>query len=147
MTTPLPTNRQAAVRKRRPKPERRVFICDDDLEFADELSSALTMVGFAAETLKGGKTAAAVIADFRPHTILLDIYMPPPDGFEVLDIVGRDTRRSEISLILASGSGPLLLEVAARFCVARSIRLAGAFEKPVRLADIIRLCDMPAPAT
>lgn len=147
MTAPLPTRRKPAPPPRRPlpRPARRIFICDDDLEFADELASALVTMGFAVETLKGGRTADSVIADFAPHTILLDIYMPPPDGFEVLNIVGNDPRRPEISLIMMSGSGPTLLEVAARFCLARGIRLAGAFEKPIRLAEIVRLCEDAAP--
>lgn len=147
MTAPLPTSRKPAPPPRRPlpRPIRRIFICDDDLEFADELASALVGMGFAVATLKDGRKAGEVIADFQPHTILLDIYMPPPDGFEVLNIVGNDPRRAEMSLIMMSGSGATLLDVAARFCQARDIRLAGAFEKPIRLADIVRLCEAAAP--
>jgi CheY-like chemotaxis protein len=151
MTTPLPTGRKQALkpaprRRSPPRAERRVFVCDDDLEFADELASALSLTGFSVETLAGGNTVEAVLAAFQPHVILLDVYMPPPDGFEVLNILARNPRRAEISLILASGSGPTLLEVAARYCMARGLRLAGVFEKPVRLADIARLCEMPPAA-
>ena len=35
-----------------------------------------------------------------------------------------------------------LLEVAARFCVARRMRLGGAFQKPLNLMEVLRACEM-----
>ena len=146
MVAPLPVVKPDARRQAEAGlPPRRVFICDDDLEFADELASALTRRGFEVRTLAGVDSPVALLSDFKPDTVLLDIYMPPPDGFEILGHVARDPRRDDISLVMMSGSGTALLEMAARFCLAHRIHLAGAFQKPLMLQEIERLCRAPQP--
>jgi DNA-binding response OmpR family regulator len=126
------------------RPPGRIFICDNDLDFAEELASGLATSGFEVITLAGAASPNEVFASFQPNVLLLDIFMPPPDGFEVLDQLRGDPRHQDMSLVLISGAGTNLLDVAARFCVARKMRLAATLEKPLKLADIIRICAIHA---
>ncbi len=135
----------------RPRPARmpvavktapRVFICDDDLEFAQELAEGLAANGFEARTLAGNRSATQVVDGFLPDMILLDIYMPPPDGFEMINHIRDASGCKDVPLVLMSGADPGLLEVATRFCIARNVRLAAAFRKPVDLGNIIRVCNI-----
>jgi DNA-binding response OmpR family regulator len=118
----------------------RVFICDDDLDFARELAEGLIANGFETRTLAGGLPATEIFDGFVPGIILLDIFMPPPDGFEMINHICALSNRREMSLILMSGAGTDLLEVASRFCIARRLRLAAVFQKPIDLREIVRLC-------
>lgn len=122
------------------RPPGRIFICDDDLDFAEELASGLATGGFETATLAGASSPYKIFDRFQPNVLLLDIFMPPPDGFEVLDQLRSDPRHKDTSLVLMSGAGTNLLDVAARFCVARKMRLAATLEKPLKLAEIIRIC-------
>lgn len=118
----------------------RVFICDDDQEFSTEIASSLTLSGFQVRTLQDGKSPVEIFELFRPDIVFLDIFMPPPDGFEVMDHIGRDTRRDDFTLALLSGADGTLLEVAGRFCQARGIRTAAILRKPVSLSAILQVC-------
>lgn len=142
---PLPLSHRPGPRRRtaaaRPG---RVFICDDDLYFARELAEGLDANGFETRTLAGNHSATDILDSFAPGMVLLDIFMPPPDGFEMINHIRTVSGRREMSLILMSGAGTDLLEVASRFCVARKLRLAAAFQKPVDLREIVRLCRIHA---
>ena len=140
---PLPSRRSAQPLQRplrTPRTASRVFICDDDLDFADELSSSLTVAGFDVRTLRDGKSPTEIFELFMPDIVLLDIYMPPPDGFEVMNHIVRDTRARPISLMLASGADDGMLEVARQFCGARGLTPAAVFRKPIRLSEVLRIC-------
>lgn len=129
------------------RPPGRVFICDDDLDFAEELASGLVTSGFETATLAGVSSPNEIFESFSPDVLLLDIFMPPPDGFEVLNQLRNDLRYKDMPLILMSGASTSLLDVAARFCVARKMRLTATFEKPLKLADIIRICNIHTGST
>jgi PleD family two-component response regulator len=142
---PLPLNyklrpaRGATVKVKSP---RRVFICDDDLDFAEELAQGLSASGYETRTLASDASAIRILETFRPDLMLLDIYMSPPDGFEMINHMRQSAENREIPLVLISGAGAGLLEVATRFCIARKLRLAAAFQKPLNLLEIIRVCDV-----
>jgi DNA-binding response OmpR family regulator len=126
-------------------PAGRVFICDDDLAFAEELAAGLSGCGLDVVTLAGGRPLTDIFENFQPDIVLLDIFMPPPDGFEVMNQARAASRRDDIVWVLMSGAGTSLLDVAARFCVARNMRLAATLQKPLNLAEIARLCAVHAP--
>jgi DNA-binding response OmpR family regulator len=118
----------------------RIFICDDDFSFSVELAEFLTSSGFEVRTLRDGKSPIEIFELFRPDIVFLDIYMPPPDGFEIMNHIAQDTRQRDITVILMSGATDSVLEVARRFCQAREIKAAAVLSKPIRLADVIKIC-------
>lgn len=138
---PLPIYRSSPLGVIRPRPEcLRVFACDDDLDFAAELASALAASGYEVRTLLDGKTPTEIFELFAPDIVLMDIYMPPPDGFEMVNHIAQSIRHRNISLALISGSDPTVLETAAHFCQGRGITPAAVLQKPVKLNDILRVC-------
>jgi len=62
---------------------RRVLVVDDEEYITDLLGTALRFVGCDVRVATTGQEALAQIAEFSPEMILLDVMMPPPDGFEV----------------------------------------------------------------
>jgi CheY-like chemotaxis protein len=137
---PLQTSRPPSGGLRTNPESLRVFICDDDMDFATELASALTASGFEARTLANGKTPTEIFELFAPDIVLLDIFMPPPDGFEMMNHIAQNIRHKHISLALISGAETRQLETATHFCAARGITPAAVLQKPVRLSDILGVC-------
>jgi two-component system LytT family response regulator len=71
----------------------RVAIVDDEQPARDALREYLASapgVEIVAECANGFEAVKAVSA-LRPDLLLLDVQMPKLDGFEVLELVGRDT--------------------------------------------------------
>jgi len=131
---------------RQPLPSpRRIFICDDDGAFASELTEALSGQGFAVAALDPSKRPVHQIMAFQPDVLLLDIYMPPPDGFEIVNHLHGTEGSREMTLVLMSGAAMDLLGVATRFCLARNLRVAGSFQKPLKLAELVRACNARLP--
>ena len=125
----------------RTRPEAlRVFICDDDQAFADELACALAASSFEARTLRDGRTPVEIFELFAPDVVLLDIFMPPPDGFEMMNLIAQHSRRRNTSLVLMSGADAGLLDTATNFSIGRGIKPTAVLRKPVRLADILAIC-------
>jgi|SRR6185312_11217530 len=118
----------------------RVFVCDDDLDFAAEVASALAASGFEARTLKDGRTPVEIFELFKPDVVLLDIYMPPPDGFEIINHIAQNKGGSSISIALMSAADAQMLDVTTRFCTDRGLKPAAVLQKPVRLNDILTVC-------
>jgi CheY-like chemotaxis protein len=137
---PLQTIRPASAKLRTNPESLRVFVCDDDMDFATELASALTASGFEARTLANGKTPKEIFELFAPDVVLLDIFMPPPDGYEMINHIAQNIRHKYVALALISGAESEQLLTAQQFCSARGIVPAAVLQKPVRLADILSVC-------
>ncbi len=74
-----------------PAPLRLAIVDDEELAraVAREYLSAMTSVEIVAECANGFEAVKAV-AEQHPDVLLLDVQMPKLDGFEVLELVGRD---------------------------------------------------------
>jgi CheY-like chemotaxis protein len=62
----------------------KVLIVDDDLEFAANAHSAITIAGHEVEVARDGDQAIAAQRRFHADTVILDVFMPVADGFETL---------------------------------------------------------------
>ena len=60
----------------------KVLVVDDDNDIAESLSILLGMRNLHARFVLGGLAALDMVPNWRPHAILLDIWMPNLDGFE-----------------------------------------------------------------
>jgi CheY-like chemotaxis protein len=74
-TTPTPPPVTAAV-------SRRILVVDDNMDGADALAIVLRMAGHETRLAHGGPEALALVEEFRPEVIFLDLGMPSMDGFE-----------------------------------------------------------------
>jgi DNA-binding response OmpR family regulator len=65
-----------------PEHERRVLVVDDDLSIQGFLVDALADEGYAVRTAANGRDALAILHEWRPDLILLDLMMPEMDGWQ-----------------------------------------------------------------
>jgi len=78
----------------------RILVVDDDQDSADLLSRWLTMEGYEIVTAKSGVEALQAIGQSRPDLVLLDLMIPPPDGFAVIRAAKRDRDMSTIPVVV-----------------------------------------------
>ena len=65
-----------------PKHDRRVLVVDDDVSIQGFLVDALADEGYAVRTATNGQDALAILREWRPDLILLDLMMPEMDGWQ-----------------------------------------------------------------
>lgn len=80
---------------------RQILVADDEPRILTFLTRALTTCGFAVDCARTGATAIQLV-DRRPYDlVLLDLMLPPPDGFEVLRHI-QELRPSQEVLVLSA---------------------------------------------
>ncbi len=81
---------------------RRVLLVDDDPDIADMLRQALPESDFSLESALDGETGLRAIEAKRPDILLLDLIMPHPDGFEVIERLREDPSTKDLPIIVIS---------------------------------------------
>lgn len=77
-----------------------VLVVDDDAVSRNTLTQAIQGAGFEVAVVGSGGEALAWLAANTPSVILLDLVMPPPDGYVILRAVRRDRRTAEIPVVV-----------------------------------------------
>ena len=65
-------------------PQRRVPVVDDDDDLRGLVCDVLTDEGHQVRDARNGRDAMAVLSEWRPDVILLDLQMPEMDGWTFL---------------------------------------------------------------
>lgn len=58
----------------------RLLVVDDEAEICETMEEYFTLHGFAVRTAGDGQAMRAVLADFMPEVVLLDLNLPGEDG-------------------------------------------------------------------
>lgn len=136
----------------------RALVVDDESSLAELLTMALRYEGWEVKTTLLGRDAIALVREFRPDVIVLDIMLPDIDGLDVLRrvradgfdgpvlfVTAKDSVRDRIVGLTASGDDYVtkpfsLEEVIARLrgLLRRSARAISALDDPeVRVGDLV----------
>ena len=82
----------------------RAVVVDDEESLTDLLSMALRYEGWEVRTASDGVHALAVVREFRPDVIVLDIMLPDIDGLTVLSRLRAADVRTPILFLTAKDS-------------------------------------------
>ena len=77
-----------------------VLVVDDDPAVRASLRRALRLEGYSVGLAGDGAEALAAVDADAPDVIVLDLMMPPPDGFEVLYRLRQDPELRELPVII-----------------------------------------------
>ena len=86
-------------------PLRRVLVVEDDRDMAFAIRRNLEADGYCVELASDGASAISRAELSRPHVIVLDVMIPPPDGWTVL-LTLRD-RGADVPILLLTARGQL----------------------------------------
>jgi len=82
----------------------RAVVVDDEASLTDLLTMALRYEGWEVRSASDGATAIALIRDFRPDVVVLDVMLPDIDGLGVLHRLRADGRDTPILFLTAKDS-------------------------------------------
>jgi CheY-like chemotaxis protein len=84
---------------------RRVLLVDDSVDAAEAMSMLLETLGHEVRVMHDGPSALAMVDEFAPEVVILDIGLPGMNGFDVArDLRTRDVTKSAL-LIALTGYG------------------------------------------
>lgn len=93
---PLPSNNSS---------KEKILIVDDDVQVQKLFTGVLSPHGYQTEVASNGFEAGVKIMSFKPGLILLDLYMPGIDGFDVCRKVKDNPATAHIKILVITGYG------------------------------------------
>ena len=113
--------------------EVRVLVVDDLDDAAQALAMLLNVSGYSARTASDGESALAIVEEFKPHCVLLDVQMPGINGLELTRRL-RARYKDDIVLVAVTGG------------TADDAKVAGTFElvdhyltKPIEIEKLEKI--------
>lgn len=82
----------------------RVLVIDDDQWLVDEYARTLTTAGYTVERAGNALDAMETIDRLKPEIIILDLFMPGPNGIVLLHEVKSHSDLNQIPIILVSNA-------------------------------------------
>lgn len=82
----------------------KMVVVDDNVDGAESLSELLELLGHEVMVANDGPTGLAIVTEFHPDVILLDIGLPGMDGYEVARRIRADFGRGPM-IVAVSGYG------------------------------------------
>lgn len=127
-------------------PIQRILIADDSEDDRQLFSAMLRAIQPDWEILlaESGAEALAALREQRPDLMLLDIFMPEMDGWQVLEAKKQDASVSEIPVILISAEDPAQRPLAAEFILASTkegLSVSKLLDCSRALSDLLRRPD------
>ena len=120
----------------------RLLAIDDDADSAELVVRIAKKAGYEALPMLTTGSLKEEISRWRPDVVTLDLSMPDRDGIETLTILQDCGFRGQV--IVISGHEGWLREAASSLAVARGLRIAKHFSKPIDLRELCELlADLP----
>ncbi len=76
-----------------------IMVVDDNEEMLRLLEYALELEGYGVITAADGISTLALLDECKPDLVILDIVMPGPDGYQVLESIRQ---RSDVPVVMLS---------------------------------------------
>lgn len=84
---------------------KKILVAEDDKFLANAYRVKLEKAGFEPKMAVDGNDVLAILKDFVPDAIMLDLVMPNRDGFSTLEEIKKDPRLKNIPVLVASNLG------------------------------------------
>lgn len=82
--------------------QRKVLLVDDARPLLELLSVVLQKLDFEVLTAENGERALVLVEKERPDVVLLDIFMPGLDGFQVCRRI-KENKNFQVKVVLCTG--------------------------------------------
>jgi CheY-like chemotaxis protein len=82
----------------------KILVADDNSNVQKTVALALADLGVEVVAVNNGEAAVRKLADVSPDLVLADIFMPVRNGYEVCEYVKKDSRYSNVPVVLLVGA-------------------------------------------
>jgi len=86
-----------------------MIVVDDELDICETLADYFELQGFDVKMARNGQELKALLPDFNPHIVLLDLNMPGEDGLTLTRYLRANTRAGVIMVTAAAGSVDIIV--------------------------------------
>jgi DNA-binding response OmpR family regulator len=123
-----------------------ILIADDSPEIRTLYGTCLRVKGHEVREAADGREAVERVRQQTPDLLILDVWMPRMNGFEVLDVLRNDSAASTMRVILLSvlGDGDSRLEAFAGGAVEYLVKGLGLEEFVIRIEAVLAEPAVPA---
>jgi len=83
--------------------KKKILIVDDEEQSRKLLTKILSKQGYEIENAADGFEAGTQVLEFKPDLVLLDLYMPGMDGFEVCRKIKENPKTAIIVVVAVTG--------------------------------------------
>jgi two-component system alkaline phosphatase synthesis response regulator PhoP len=119
-------------------PQTKVLLVDDDPDFVKAAKAMLETKPYKVIVAYDGKEGLAKARSENPDVIILDVMMPPPDGYAVCADLKRDPKYRKIPIILLTAVMQALPHTL--YTIEKGLRTEAddTIDKPVKPEELIR---------
>lgn len=117
----------------------RMLVIDDEEDICDLIAEIAMRHGLDVKTISNPENVAALLVEFKPGLIMLDLMMPGIDGVEMLRLLAEHVKDAKLCLI--SGSDTRVLNSARRLGSAHGLDVVAALEKPLSIPTLNNLFE------
>ncbi|MCK0526685.1 MULTISPECIES: response regulator transcription factor [unclassified Anaerobiospirillum] len=82
-----------------------IFYVEDDNSIREIVLYTLHSMGFEARGFEDGQSFLKALENHKPSLIMLDVMLPDYDGVELLKIIKRQAKTSDLPVIMATARG------------------------------------------
>jgi len=111
----------------------KILVIDDDAQIRNAIQDALEVAGYGVVTAANGKQGLREFLTARFDMVIVDIFMPEQDGFEVLRELGRTSRQAKVLVISGGGTYGLRRQA---LLWAEQLRVRHTLSKPFTLEEL-----------
>ncbi len=83
----------------------KIVLADDEPDLRAVYAACLRQAGYQVLEAADGREAVALVAAHRPALLILDVWMPHLNGFEVLDELREDPLATNLKVVMLSNLG------------------------------------------
>jgi DNA-binding response OmpR family regulator len=116
---------------------KRILVVEDEQEVLGAIAAALIQEGFAVVGAQNGEEAIKSIDENAPDLLIVDLFLPERDGFDVLaHSVKKNAQRPVVAM---TGGGAHKLEKKTFLDTAILAGASATLEKPFGKAELLRI--------
>jgi DNA-binding NtrC family response regulator len=116
-------------------PVRKVLVVDDEEDVLFIVAKLLKDNGYEPTVLSDSRLVLDCLKSGNFPLALIDLWMPSPNGLELLDAIGRACPETRVVIMTAAGDWDTYMEC-------RSHHAVDCISKPVRRAELLRLVQL-----
>jgi len=83
----------------------KILIVDDDIQATTLLHEILSVHGFETTVINDSSRAIETANLIQPNVFVLDLMMPPPDGFKLCRMLRADAKFKETPILIVTALG------------------------------------------